>query len=163
MSDKLQLQIRITVCFRYVILCAHPCMYRAHMDILHIEWLLYYRRHSFCGLELYERFNLRTVAPDTHHHVILWYSIVCILQHRQKNKGACNSLHSNWLHCYPGWFSCVKSNKTVTFSKLWSRTYISIWCTTTHNKTRVAYGYTTYQMTDLYTANVALFYKNKVG
>ena len=30
------------------------------------KWLLYYRSHSSCGLELQERSNSRATAPDTH-------------------------------------------------------------------------------------------------
>ena len=35
-------------------------------DILHIERLLYYQRHSSCGLELYERSNWKATATDMH-------------------------------------------------------------------------------------------------
>ena len=54
--------------------------------------------------------------------------------------------------------------KAVTVCKLRSRTYIAIWCTTMHdNKTHIAFDCTTHQTMALYTANNALFYKNKVG
>ena len=36
------------------------------MDVVHIERLFYYRRHSLCGLELHERSNWRATAPDIH-------------------------------------------------------------------------------------------------
>ena len=45
---------------------------------LHIKWLLYSQRHSFCGLELYERSNWRVMAPNI--RLYLWYNLVCILQ-----------------------------------------------------------------------------------
>ena len=36
------------------------------MDVLHIEQLLYYQRHSLCGLELHEIFDWRAMTPDIH-------------------------------------------------------------------------------------------------
>ena len=36
------------------------------MDSVHIERLLYYRRHSLCGLEFHERSDWRATVPDTH-------------------------------------------------------------------------------------------------
>ena len=36
------------------------------MDYLHINPLLYCRKHSLCGLELHERLDWRATAPDTH-------------------------------------------------------------------------------------------------
>ena len=35
------------------------------MSVLHNEQLLYYWRHSLCGLELHERPDWRATAPDT--------------------------------------------------------------------------------------------------
>ena len=36
------------------------------MDVVHIERLLYYRRHSLSGLELHEKFDWRATALGTH-------------------------------------------------------------------------------------------------
>ena len=36
------------------------------MDVQHIERLLYYWRHSLCGLELHERSDWRATATDMH-------------------------------------------------------------------------------------------------
>ena len=47
-------------------LCILTCI-TCYIDILHMTWLLYYRRHSFCSLELHEKSDWRTVVPDTHH------------------------------------------------------------------------------------------------
>ena len=82
------------------------------------EWLLYYQRHSVCGLELHEELH-----PQT--------SIGCsLIQH------------------------CVHILQAIS--------YIAIWCGTMHdNTTHVAYDY--YTPNDGFTANDALFYKNKVG
>ena len=62
------------------LLCTYTQLenYRSYMDVLHvhvhIKQLLYYRRHSFCGL----RSDCRVTAPDTHGD-LLWYNIVCVL------------------------------------------------------------------------------------
>ena len=54
--------------------------YRSHMDtlhvnVLHIEWLLYCERYCLCDLNLHERLDWRATGPDT--PVIFWYNIVC--------------------------------------------------------------------------------------
>ena len=36
------------------------------MEVLHIERLLYYRRHSLYSLELHGVFDWRATAPDMH-------------------------------------------------------------------------------------------------
>ena len=36
------------------------------MNVLHIERLLYYQKHSLFGLELFERSHWRGTAPDKH-------------------------------------------------------------------------------------------------
>ena len=38
----------------------------SYMDVLHIEWLLYYRKHSICSLDLLERSHWRVTAPHKH-------------------------------------------------------------------------------------------------
>ena len=40
--------------------------FRSYMVIQHIEPLLYYRRHSLCGLKLHEISDWRAMASDTH-------------------------------------------------------------------------------------------------
>ena len=40
--------------------------YRSYVDVLHIEQLLYYQKHSLCVLELHERSDWRTMTPNTH-------------------------------------------------------------------------------------------------
>ena len=37
-----------------------------YTDVLHIKQLLYYQKHSLCGLELHEKSDWRAIASDTH-------------------------------------------------------------------------------------------------
>ena len=39
-------------------------MNRSYVDVLHIERLLYYQRHSLSGLDQHERSDWRATAPD---------------------------------------------------------------------------------------------------
>ena len=48
--------------------------YRSYIDVQHLEWLLYYQRHSLCGLELHKRFKWSATCPEIPAQVILWYS-----------------------------------------------------------------------------------------
>ena len=74
------------------------------MDILHIEQLLNYWRHSFCGLELYERSDWTATAPDMHHsHSLIQHHVHTTSISRQIGAPA-TLLHSSQLHCYPGQF-----------------------------------------------------------
>ena len=41
-------------------------MYRSYADVLHIQWLLYYRRCLFSVLELDARYQWRGTLPNTH-------------------------------------------------------------------------------------------------
>ena len=40
--------------------------FNSHVDIQHIEQLLYHRRHSLCYSDLHQRSNWRATAQDTH-------------------------------------------------------------------------------------------------
>ena len=50
------------------ILTCKPEKYRSHtyMNVEHMKQLLYYQRHSLCGLQLHERSDWWTKAPDRH-------------------------------------------------------------------------------------------------
>ena len=50
--------------------------FRPYVDVQHIERLLYYRRHSLCGLVALE-IQLERYSPR-HAPVVLWGSIVCV-------------------------------------------------------------------------------------
>ena len=75
---------------RSVLLISHLCMctwnLRSYVDIQHIEWLLYYQRHSLCGLEFHERSDWRATAPDTHQ--LFSYTTLCVY------------IASSYIHCH---------------------------------------------------------------
>ena len=82
-------------------LCVRPCitwkLYRSYMDVLHIERLVYYWRHSLYGLELHERSNWRATAPYTHcSHSMIWYATMqdknCVFAAFYTKKWACLSV-----------------------------------------------------------------------
>ena len=80
--------------------------YWLYMDVLHIEWRLYYQRHSLCGLRMHEGSDRRTTTPDTYHGCSL-------IQHRVRTESPCThhylvhnyawqqNSHSLWLYCKP--------------------------------------------------------------
>ena len=48
------------------------------MNVLHIKWLLYYRKCVFSVLELDARYDWRVMAPNTHHSLFPM-SLLCVL------------------------------------------------------------------------------------
>ena len=67
--SELWFQTHVTVSFLYAILCVLTCTtrnWRWYKDILPIEWLLYYLRYLFSGLELYARYNQKVMDPNMH-------------------------------------------------------------------------------------------------
>ena len=76
--------------------------YISYMDVQHIERLLYYWRHSLCGLELHERFDWRAAGGErggqTHVSWSLIQHFVCILQARTYIAVWCSATHDNKTH-----------------------------------------------------------------
>ena len=68
--------------------------YRSYM-VLQIEQLLYYWRHSLCGLDLHERSDWRTTAPPPPQTLIGNSLIFCYLV---RNYMYDNKSHLPWLH-----------------------------------------------------------------
>ena len=54
-----------------------------YVDVLHIEWLLYYWRCLFCVLELDASYKWQVTHPDTHHSLfpISYFCIYSVLRH----------------------------------------------------------------------------------
>ena len=71
---ELWIQTHITTSFWYYILWVHTLLTRklqvvyVYMDVLHIEWLLYYWKCLFSVLELDARYNWQVMAPNMHHN-----------------------------------------------------------------------------------------------
>ena len=120
--------------------------YRLYADILHIEWLLYYRKCLFSVLELDARYEWRVTPPNTHRSlflishfcvysvlrhgprhasVVLWYDIVCVY---------CKLVHTSLFG--------TQLRLTTKLMHL-----MTVYCTPNNG----------------FTANGAFFYKNEVG
>ena len=57
------------------------------MDVLHIEWLLYYCKCSYSGLELHARYNWQVKAPNTHSSLFLIRQFVRTYTSNSKTAG----------------------------------------------------------------------------
>ena len=128
------------------------------MGVLHIEWLLHYRRGLFSVLEQDVRYNWWVRAPDMHHSLFRISHLcvlTCIAWKLQVIHGCC----AYWttallLKTFFVWFRellerfywrATASDTIQLFSgamlcALQACTYITIWCPTTHdNKTHIPY------------------------
>ena len=65
------------------------------MDVVHIQGLLYYQRHSLCCLELHERFDWRASALGTHR--LFFDKILCAFK---ANPYIHRYLVHNYLHVW---------------------------------------------------------------
>ena len=145
--------------------------YTSYTNILHIEWLLYYRRCLFSVLDLRARYNWWVTTPNTHHSFFLiWH--LCILPritwklqvvYRHSTYWTTSLLLKTFLEQFRvAWeiqlesygprhtcdHSLIQHCLACTASPY--ILYITIWCTTIYdNKTHVAYDCTTYQTTAL--------------
>ena len=99
--------------FSISLLCILTCItwklqvIHVHMDALHIERLLYYRKYSLCALELHERSYWRAKAPDMHRsfsdtalHVYTanLYIHVHVHHYLVHNSAWQQNSHTLWLH-----------------------------------------------------------------
>ena len=76
------------------------------MEVLHIEWPLYYRRHSLSSLELQERSDWKAMAADTHqsfsYTTLCAYTASLYIHHYLLHNYAWQqNQHTLWLHTAP--------------------------------------------------------------
>ena len=68
------------------------------MDILHIEWMLYYQRHSLCGIELHEVIQYCVHILQAHTYITIWYTTMHDNETHIPND--CTLHTKRWLYCY---------------------------------------------------------------
>ena len=73
--------------FWYSVLCLLVCTTKKLKVVYRCstyQWLLYYQRYLFSGLEQYARYNQWVISPNKHHNLILIH-FVCTYIHNSKN------------------------------------------------------------------------------
>ena len=62
-----------------------------YTNVLCLKWMLYYRKPSFSGLELYASYDLWATTPNMPHGLFSTHHFVCISSITWKPWDACNS------------------------------------------------------------------------
>ena len=153
------------------------------MDVLHVKWLLYYRRCLFSVLWLYVWYNWQVMAPNTHHSLFMishLYVLICVTWKLQiiyrhsayQTTAVLSETFFVWIRAE--WESRLESCGPRHASVVLWYNIVCIYCkpvyTCTsligvqlHMTTKLTYLMTAYYtLNNGFTANDASFYKNKV-
>ena len=147
--SELWIQTRITISFRYDILCVLTVITRKlHVvDVLHSAWLLCYQRCIFSMLELDVRYDWQVMVPSTHRSLFLIINL-CVLTYITWKLQVIYGHSAYWMTTLLSdtFVLCIKRCMSDQTGELWHQTRISraliqhcgIYCKPIHSSLFVA-------------------------